>query len=273
MGGRVVAAPLAAGAHVAAGSTRSVGRAPRARGRSARSARPPPLRAGDRLLDSMLHASTPLSRAPAPPRSSTARAVSERPDLLSRSCPLRAAGSVPSARASAPAAPGSRPSPSASSRTPGWPADGPAADALPHTRRSALRPTRTARRRRAPARIHDTDRTDRPRAAPARSGWTRAADRRTLPRGSARPRARREGPGGQTRAFTFSMSVIYGRAAHAAEHCACGGSDEPRGLPQRLATGPPQAVTGFQSPPLDPPSIHLHRSELLKPPDPPLRRR
>jgi hypothetical protein len=40
--------------------------------------------------------------------------------------------------------------------------------------------------------------------------------------------------GGQTRAFTFSMPVIYACAAHAAEHCARGRSDEPRGLPQVL---------------------------------------
>jgi hypothetical protein len=254
MGGRVVAAPLAAGAHAAAGSTRSVGRAPRARGRSARSARPRPLRVGDLLLDSMLHASTPLSRAPAPPRSSTARAVSERPDLLSRSCPLRAAGSVPSARASTPAAPGSRPSPSASSRTLGWPAGGPAADALPHNQRSALRPTRTARRRRAPARIHDTDRTDRPRAAPARSGWTRAADRSTLPRGSARPRARREGPGGQTRAFTFSMSAVYVRVAHGARATHARRLRRgPRGSPQVFHRRS-QVFSLPPAPPLDPPA-------------------
>jgi hypothetical protein len=238
----VVAAPLAAGARAAAGSTRSVGRAPRARGRSARSARPRPRRTGDPLLDSMLHASTPPSRAPTPPRSSTARLVSEGLDLLSRSCPLRAVGSVPSAPASEPAASGSTPSPPASSRTLGWPGDAPAADAPPRTRRSTLGPMRTVRRGPASARTHDTDRIARPPAAPARSGWTRTANRRTLPHGSARPRARREGSGGQTRAFTFSMPVIYGRRPTL-----------PSTARAVLATGPPQAVTGFQSPPRAPP--------------------
>ncbi len=254
MGGRVVAAPLAAGAHAAAGSTRSVGRAPRARGRSARSAQPRPRRASDLLLDSMLHASTPLSRAPAPPRSSTARAVSEGPDLLSRSCPLRAFGSVHSAPASAPAAPGSTPSPSASSRTLGWPGDAPAADAPPRTRRSALGPMRTVRRGPASARTHDTDRTARPPAAPARSGWTRTANRRTLPHGSARPRARREGSGGQTRAFTFSMQVIYARVAHAARARAHGDSDASHATHHRSPTGGHRFSVSPPRPPLGPPA-------------------
>jgi hypothetical protein len=251
--GRVVAAPRAAGARAAAGSTRSVGRAARARARSARSAPPRPRRVGDPLLDSMLHASTPPSRAPAPPRSSTAPAVSEGPDLLSRSCPLRAAGSVPSAPANAPAAPGSTPSPSASSRTFGWLAGAPLADVSLRIRRSTLGPMRTVGRGPASARTHDIDRTVRPLAAPVRSGWTRTANRRTLPHGSARPRARREGSGGQTRAFTFSISVIYARPARAARARTARRRD-PRGSPQVLH----RRSQVFSLPPR-PPSVHLHR--------------
>jgi len=133
----------------------------------------------------MVHGSTPPCRASAPPRSSTAKAVSERPALASRSCPLRAVGSVRSAPADAPAEPGSTPGPSASARRHGWPADAPRAHARTRTPRSTRPPTRTVRRRPAPARTHDIVQIDRPSAsAPARSGWTPAAIRRTFPRGA-----------------------------------------------------------------------------------------
>jgi hypothetical protein len=196
-GARVVGAALAAEASVAAGSTRSGARARRARGRSGRSALPGPRRAAALVFDSMLHRSTPPCRASAPPRSSTARAVSEQPDLVSRSCPLRAAARPRAEPGSALAAPDSTRCPSVGTRRRGWRAGAPRDGASPRTRGSTRPPTRTARRRHALARILDIARIDRPHAAaPARSGWTRAAIRRTLPRGSARPRARREGPGG-----------------------------------------------------------------------------
>jgi hypothetical protein len=249
--GRVVAAPLAAAARAAAGSTHSGGRARRARDHTARSAPPGPRRPGGLVHDSMLHGLTPPCRASAPPRSSTARAVSVRSELVSRSCPLRAVGSVPSAPASAPAVPGSTPRPSVSARRRGWLAGAPCAGARPRTRHSSLRPTRTARTRRAPARTHDTDRIDRPRAAPARSGWTRTHNRRTLPRGSARPRARREGSGGQTRAFTFSILPIYFSGARCS---ACMGPPTPATLLPKSSTAPHKFSVSPPRPPLGPPA-------------------
>jgi hypothetical protein len=248
----VVAAPLAAGAPIAAGSTRSGERARTERGHTARSAPPGPRRAGGLVHDSMLHGSTPPCRLSAPPRSSTARAVSKRPDLVSTSCPLRAVGSVPSAPASAPAVPGSTRSPPVFARRPGWPAGVPRAAARPRTRRSTRPPTHTARTTRAPARTHDTDRTDRPRAAPARSGWTRTHNRRTLPRGSARPRARREGSGGQTRAFTFSIPAIYFSAERTVLRVP-GASDTSHAAPQILHS-PHKFSVSPPRPPLGPPA-------------------
>lgn len=257
-----------ADAHVAVvGSTRSGEHAHRARGHTARSAPPRTRRAGRSLLDPMLHGSTPPCRASAPPWSSTARAMSERPDLVSRSCPLRLFGSAHSDPAAASAAPGSRPPPSVSSRRPGSRAGGTRATARTHTRRSSRRPTRTDRTTPAPACTHDTDRTDRPRPAPARSGWTRAHNHRTLPRGSARPRA-----AAKARVVRPGPSPSPG----------CGSTSAPSALPElrvqqaptppRDPPGPPQAATGFQSPPSTP----LHPPapvELLEQPDPPLRRR
>ena len=112
-------------------------------------------------------------RASAPPRSSTASALSRAPDLASRSCPLRAAEDPRFARAVASDGPGSRPVPRGSASTSGWLADAPQAGARPRTRGSTRPPTRSIRRTRAPVRIHDTDQIDRPRVAPRRRSWTR----------------------------------------------------------------------------------------------------
>ena len=123
-------------------------------------------------------------RASAPPRSSTASALSRAPDLASRSCPLRAAEDPRFARAVAPDGPGSRPVPRASASTSGWLADAPQAGARPRTRGSTRPPTRTIRRTRAPVRIHDTAQIDRPRVQLLKGGAGRARrSRRTLPRG------------------------------------------------------------------------------------------
>jgi hypothetical protein len=167
------------------GSTRSGARARRARGRTARTAGPRPQQGGDLRIDSMEHGSTPPCRASAPQRSATAKAVSKRTLLVSRACPLRAFGSVRSVPAAAPAAPGSTRSPSACARRPGWPDGAPRAGAPPRTPGSARPPTRTVRRTPPPARTHNIDRIDLPRAAPARSGWTRETIRLTLAHGSA----------------------------------------------------------------------------------------
>ena len=102
-------------------------------------------------------------RASAPPRSSTASALSRAPDLASRSCPLRAAEDPRFARAVASDGPGSRPVPRGSASTSGWLADAPQAGARPRTRGSTRPPTRSIRRTRAPVRIHDTAQIDRPR--------------------------------------------------------------------------------------------------------------
>ncbi len=210
----------------------------------------------------MHHRSTPPCRASAPPRSSTARAVSERPDPLSRSCPLRLVGSAHSDPAAASAAPGSRPRPSASARRPGSRAGATPLDARPRTRDSTRPRTRTDRRRRAPVRTPDIARIDRPRAAPARSGWTRADTCRTLPRGGASPRARREGPGGQDPGLHLLHAPRYpipdAPPSIAADACL---------TPLALPTARPHAATGSQSPPGPPRSICIGsaaRSHLLR---------
>ena len=123
-------------------------------------------------------------RASAPPRSSTASALSRASDLPSRSCPLRAAESPRFASAAAPAAPGSRRVPRASANRSGWPADAPPAGARSRIRGSTRPPTRTIRRTRAPVRTHDTARIDLPRAQLLDGGAGRAwRSRRMLPRG------------------------------------------------------------------------------------------
>jgi hypothetical protein len=261
--GRVVGAPLV-GARVVAGSTRSAERARRARGHTARSAPPRPRRACGSLLDPVFHGSTPPCRTSAPLRSSTARAVSERPDPLSRSCPLRLFGSAHSDPADASADPGSRPRPSASARRPGSRAGATRLGVRPRTRDSKRLPTRTDRRRRAPARTRDIARIDRPRAAPARSGWTRAATSRTLPRGSASPRARREGPGAQDPGLHLLQADALRRRRRDAEH-----HDHRALVPPH---NPPTGGHRFSVSPR-PPSIHLHRRRCSSPPAPPLRRR
>ena len=239
------------------GATRSGARARKARGRTARSAEPRPQRGGGLRIDSMEHGSTPPCRASAPPRSSTARAVSKRPDLLSRACPLRAFCSVRSVPAAAPAAPGSRRSPSACARRRGWPDGAPRAGAPPRTRGSTRPPTRTVRRTRPPAHTHDIDRIDLPRAAPARSGWTRETIRLTLAHGSvhapaAKARVARPGP-------SPSPSRCSTPSAHAPpstlpEPSTAGLAPSPsRRSPQALHRRP-QVFSLPPAPPLDPPA-------------------
>ncbi len=166
-------------------SIRSAEHGPRAPGSSTRSA------ARDRELDRArnrgvrIHGVRSPRRASAPPRSSTASALSRAPDLPSRSCPLRAAEMPRFARAAAPAAPGLRHVPRVSANRSGWPADAPPAGARWRIRGSTRPPTRTIRRTRAPVRTHDTARIDLPRARLLDGGAGRARrSRRMLPRGA-----------------------------------------------------------------------------------------
>jgi hypothetical protein len=218
----------------------------------------------------MTHGSTPPCRASAPPRSSTARAVSKRPELLSRACPLRAFGSVRPVPADAPAAPGSRRSPAACARRRGWPAGALRADARPRTRGTTRALTRTVRRTLPPAHTHDIDRIDLPRAAPARSGWTRETIRLTLTRGSVHApatKARVARPGSSpspspcsTPSANAPPSTLHRRPAR------------PPGPPRRSPQALHRRSQVFSLPPA-PPSIHQHPGEPLAPPETPLRRR
>ena len=131
-----------------------------------------------------IHGARSPRRASAPPRSSTASALSRGPDLPSRSCPLRAPEMPQFALADASADPGSRPVPRGSANIFGWPADAPSAGARSRIRGSTRPPTRTIRRTRAPARTHDTAQIDLPRARLLDGGAGRARrSRRMLPRG------------------------------------------------------------------------------------------
>jgi hypothetical protein len=234
------------------------------------------------------HALTSPFRPSAPPWSSTAKAVSKGPAVVSRACPLRAVGSVPSVAENAPAVLGWRPGPWACGRRRGWPADALGVGARPHTGRSTRPPTRMACRTPAPARTRDIAQIDRPRPAPGRSGWTRAAHGGTLARGRAphAPAAKARGldpgpspspapratsaPSAQVTMTTSGVDVDTSPPARGPCRGPSGGGRVPRAA---LATGSPQPATGCQSPPLDPPSDHLQPSELLTPPAPPLRRR
>ena len=255
-----------------AGSTRSGEHAPTARGRTARSA-PPPLGRGEgQRIDSIVHALTPPCRASAPLRSATAGAMSERPALLSRSCPLRADERARAGHADAPVEFDWTPCLCPSARTGGWPDDAPRAAARPHTRRNTRPPTRRAHRTRGPAHTHDTDQIDPPCvAAPARSGWTPAAILRMLPRGSAvhapAAKARGASPGpspSPSRCFTSAMPRwVVGPPTAARSTLPAPPSTQALTARSWLTTSPPQALPSFQSPPLDSPSDHLHPGELL----------
>lgn len=239
------------------GATRSGARARRARGRTARSAGPRPQQGGGLRIDSMEHGLTPPCRASAPPRSSTARAVSKRPVLLSRACPLRAFGSVHAVPATAPAAPGSRRSRSACARRRGWPDGAPRASAPPRTPGSTRPPTRTVRRTPPPARTHDIDRIDLPRAAPARSGWTRETIRLTLTRGSVhapatKARVARPGPSPSPSRRPTPSARRGSRLCRAIDG-GPGPPGPPRRSPQALHRRP-QVFSLPPAPPLDPPA-------------------
>jgi hypothetical protein len=263
---------LGGGESASAASTHSGEHAPRARGRTARSA-PPALGRGDgQMIDSMVHGSTPPCRASAPLRSATAGAMSERPALLSRSCPLRADERARVGHADAPAELDWTPCLCPSAHTGGWPDDAPRAAARPHTRRSTRPPTRMARRTRGPAHTHDTDQIDPPCvAAPARSGWTPAAILRMLPRGSAvhapaaKARVVRPGPSPSPSQCSTSSTPRPVVSPPTAARPTLTAPPSAQALTARswLTTSPPQALTSFQSPPLDPPSDHLHPGELL----------
>jgi len=138
----------------------------------------------DRRRGLRIHGARSPRRASAPPRSSTASALSRGPDLPSRSRPLRAAEVPRFSSASAPAVSGSRPVPRGSANTSGWPADAPPAGGRSRIRGSTRPPTRTIRRTRAPVRTHDTARIDLPRARLLEGGAGRARrSRLMLPRG------------------------------------------------------------------------------------------
>jgi hypothetical protein len=249
-----------------AASIHSGEHAPRARGRIAHSAMPHLRWRSGLLIDSLIHGAAPPCRASAPPRSSTAKAVSAGLVLLSRSYPLLAFGSVPSAFAGAPAAPGSRPRPGSFARRHGWRGGAPHAGARPRSHRSARPPTRTARRRPAPGRSHDIARIDRPRAAPAGAAGQ-------APRSAAPSRAVRASLRSPRRLGWLDPGLhllhprdLPHRRAHrgASRWPAAAGAPLPQALHSR-----PQV---FSLPP-GPPSNHLHRSELLTRRGPPLRRR
>jgi len=179
----VAAAVLADVLRGAVGSIHSGARAPRARGRSARSARRcPPRELAGLLIGSKIHGSRPPSAPSAPPRSSTVKAMSKRPAHLSRSYPLRDAFRPRSGPVIAAAGCCSTLSPPASSHTSGWRPGAPRAAACPRSPRSTRPPTRTFRRKRGPSSSLDTVRIDHPPRATT-SGWTRTADLTMLPRG------------------------------------------------------------------------------------------
>lgn len=254
---------FAVGESASAGSTHSGEHAPRARGRTVRSA-PPALGRGDgQMIDSIVHASTPPCRASAPLRSSTAGAMSERPVLVSRSCPLRADERARAGYTAAPVELDWTPCLCPSARTGGWPDDAPRAAARPHTRRNTRPPTRRARRIRGPAHTHDTDQIDHPRAAaPARSGWTPAAILRMLPRGSAvhapaaKARGARPGPSPSPSRCSTSSPPRRVVCAPTAARPTLTAPLSAQALTARswLTPSPPQARTSFQSPPLGPPA-------------------
>jgi len=254
---------LAEGESAAAGSTRSGEHAPRARGHTAHSA-PPALRRGDgQRMDSRVHGSTSPWCASAPPRSSTAGAVSERAALVSRACPLRADVRARGGHADALVWLGSTPGLCPSARTFGWPADAPRAAAPPHSRGSTHPPPRRARRTPRPVHTHDADQIDPPRAAaPARSGWTPAALLRMLPRGSAvdapaaKARVARPGPS-PSPSLGFTSSTSRRVACRLPPACP---RSSPRCCPHRHGRAPgvaaPNLSTGahrFAVSPLDPP--------------------
>ena len=154
--------------------------------------------------------------------------MSAGPDLVSRSCPLRAFGSVLPGLSYAPDASGLKPSPAACQRTRDWPAGATRADAPSRTPHSTPSPPRTARKRPASCRTRDNARIDRPRAAvPAWSGWTPGLSLGMLPRGGPVPavttkaRVARPGPSPSPAAASTaspqpptSFRVAVGTALH-----------------------------------------------------------
>jgi len=209
----------------------------------------------------MIHAMTPPCRASAPPWNATAGAMSERSAPVSRSCPLRAGERARAAPANAPVALDWTLGLCPSARSGGSPDDAPRADGKPHSRCNTHPPTRRTRRTRAPAHIHDTDQIDLPRAAaPARSGWTPAAIVRMLPRGSAvhahAAKARGLDPGLHLLhpcALVVDAASGRGPAHSNSSHAPRAAVSTLESMPSvELTTGPPQVLTGFQSPPSTP---------------------
>jgi hypothetical protein len=248
----VVVAPPSS--RVAVGSTRSGERARRARGHTARNAPLGLQRASGLLLDSRFHRSTPPSRAPAPPRSSTARVVSEGRDLVSRSCPLRTFCSVLPVPAGGPAAAGLRGCPAASWRRRGWLAGALRAAAPRHSTNSTPPPRRTDRRRRAPARTLDIARIDRPRAAaPARragraprlAARSHAAARVHAP--AAKARVARPGPSPSPSPCSTSSAPTRPSRPRGRAHAMCAPHHRLSTSGHRFSVSPPR-------PPLDPPA-------------------
>ncbi len=204
-------AALAGSLGAAGVSIRSAEHGPRAHESSTRSVAPCREQDRDRSRGERIHGVRSPRRASAPPRSSTASALSRAPDLPSRSCPLRAAEDPRFARAAAPAVPGSRPVPRASANRSGWLAGAPPVGARSRSRGSTRPPMRTIRRTRAPVRTHDTAQIDLPRVQLLDGGAGRAwRSRRMLPRGERALNAfTTKARGIKTRAFTFSIWTIY----------------------------------------------------------------
>jgi len=193
----------------APGFAHSAGHGPRERACSARIAR---RRCPVWTSNHSTHRKKPPRCAPPPPRRTTATTTtrSPRPTLPSRSHPLRRRRDV---RETPPAASAPTLAPEAIARMRGWPSDAAHAAALPRTPGIAPSPTHTRRKTPRPPRSPRNARIVRPIASSSlRRGWTRDAFNGTLTHGGrVLRRVRHEGPGVQTRAFTFSDHRVLRR--------------------------------------------------------------
>lgn len=151
--------------------------------------------------------------APPPPRSATPTRSSTSAILLSRTHPLRPHDPHDAAPESAPAASSPTRVRARNGRTPGWPCGAPHADGRPRSSRNAPPPKRICRRRPSSPHSPCTVQIVRPLAAASQEAAGRAM-RSTAPwttAGAFVRRARHEGPGVQTRAFTYSDLLILPR--------------------------------------------------------------
>lgn len=179
------------------------GHGPRARARSSRSARP---RRAWVTSDHWIHRKGSPRCAPPPSRRTTATKASARAILPSRSHPLRR---PLDRRETAPAALDPTRVPSGIARTRGWLPGGPHAAAPRRTARTAPAPTRTRRRTPRLERNRRNAQTVRPPDRSLGRGWTPEAQSGIVTHGGrVFRRARHEGSGDQTRAFTFSIDPL-----------------------------------------------------------------